>query len=285
MPNSIKDTVKLRDGNQMPVEGFGTYKLADQDSMDAAIKSAYEAGYRLFDTAQFYNNEELLGNSIKKLQINRNEIFITTKIPEPKQGYQSTLDAIDESLAKLQTDYIDLLLVHWPVRSHFFETWRAFEDAKKSGKVKSIGVSNYHQTHLDLLKTKATEMPVVNQIEVHPYLSQKSMLKANEDEGIVTQAWSPMGRGATLNDDTIQEIARAHGKSSAQIILRWHLQNGVTIIPKSSTPQRVAENADLYDFELSDHEMKLIDDLNQDFRTGDDPEIVYEIEHQYPRHK
>ncbi|CAI2559613.1 Glyoxal reductase [Apilactobacillus kunkeei] len=177
MPNSIKDTVKLRDGNQMPVEGFGTYKLADQDSMDAAIKSAYEAGYRLFDTAQFYNNEELLGNSIKKLQINRNEIFITTKIPEPKQGYQSTLDAIDESLAKLQTDYIDLLLVHWPVRSHFFETWRAFEDAKKAGKVKSIGVSNYHQTHLDLLKTKANEMPVVNQIEVHPYLSQNQCLR------------------------------------------------------------------------------------------------------------
>lgn len=285
MPNSIKDTIQLRDGNQMPIEGFGTYKLADQDSMDAAIKSAYEAGYRLFDTAQFYNNEELLGNSIKKLQINRNEIFITTKIPEPKQGYQSTLDAIDESLEKLQTDYIDLLLVHWPVRSHFFDTWRAFEDAKKAGKVKSIGVSNYHQTHLDLLKTKAHEMPVVNQIEVHPYLSQKSMLKANKDEGIVTQAWIPMGRGATLNDDTIQEIAKSHGKSTAQIILRWHLQNGVTIIPKSSTPQRVVENADLYDFELSDHEMKLIDDLNQDFRTGDDPEVVYEIENQYPRHK
>ncbi|MCK8635040.1 aldo/keto reductase [Apilactobacillus kunkeei] len=285
MPNSINDTVKLRDGNQMPIEGFGTYKLADQDSMDAAIKSAYEAGYRLFDTAQFYNNEELLGNSIKKLQINRNEIFITTKIPEPKQGYQSTFDAIDESLEKLQADYIDLLLVHWPVRSHFFDTWRAFEDAKKAGKVKSIGVSNYHQTHLDLLKTKAHEMPVVNQIEVHPYLSQKSMLKANKDEGIVTQAWSPMGRGATLNDDTIQEIAKSHGKSTAQIILRWHLQNGVTIIPKSSTPQRVVENADLYDFELSDHEMKLIDDLNQYFRTGDDPEVVYEIEHQYPKHK
>ncbi|GAA6114375.1 aldo/keto reductase [Apilactobacillus apinorum] len=285
MPNSISDTIKLNDGNQMPILGFGTYKLADQDSMDAAIDAAFKAGYRLFDTAQFYNNEHLLGNSIKKLQINRNEIFITTKIPEPKQGYQSTLDAIDESLANLQTDYIDLLLVHWPVRSQFFETWRAFEDAKKAGKVKSIGVSNYHQTHLDLLKTQATEMPAVNQIEVHPYLSQKSMLAANNEEQIVTQAWSPMGRGATLHDETIQAIAKAHGKSVAQVILRWHLQNGVAIIPKSSTPERILENGDLFDFELSDHEMQSIDDLNQDMRTGDDPEVVYEIEHQYPRHK
>lgn len=284
MPNSIKDTIKLADGNEMPMEGFGTYKLTDQATMDEAIKTAFDAGYRLFDTAQFYNNEKLLGNSIKKLELNRNEIFITTKIPEPKQGYQSTLDAIDESLANLQTDYIDLLLVHWPIHSQFFDTWRAFEDAKKAGKVKSIGVSNYHQTHLDLLKTQANEMPVVNQIEVHPYLTQKSMIAANNNENILTQAWSPMGRGATLNDATIQEIAKAHGKSVAQIILRWHLQNGVAIIPKSSTPARIRENADIYDFQLSDNEMKSIDDLNKSERTGDDPEVVYEIEHQYPRH-
>lgn len=284
MPNSIKDTIKLADGNEMPMEGFGTYKLTDQATMDEAIKTAFDAGYRLFDTAQFYNNEKLLGNSIKKLELNRNEIFLTTKIPEPKQGYQSTLDAIDESLANLQTDYIDLLLVHWPIHSQFFDTWRAFEDAKKAGKVKSIGVSNYHQTHLDLLKTQANEMPVVNQIEVHPYLTQKSMIAANNNENILTQAWSPMGRGATLNDATIQEIAKAHGKSVAQIILRWHLQNGVAIIPKSSTPARIRENADIYDFQLSDNEMKSIDDLNKDERTGDDPEVVYEIEHQYPRH-
>lgn len=284
MPNSIKDTIKLADGNEMPMEGFGTYKLTDQATMDEAIKTAFDSGYRLFDTAQFYNNEKLLGNSIKKLELNRNEIFLTTKIPEPKQGYQSTLDAIDESLANLQTDYIDLLLVHWPIHSQFFDTWRAFEDSKKAGKVKSIGVSNYHQTHLDLLKTQANEMPVVNQIEVHPYLTQKSMIDANNNENILTQAWSPMGRGATLNDATIQEIAKAHGKSVAQIILRWHLQNGVAIIPKSSTPARIRENADIYDFQLSDNEMKSIDDLNKDERTGDDPEVVYEIEHQYPRH-
>lgn len=284
MPNSIKDTIKLADGNEMPMEGFGTYKLTDQATMDKAIKTAFDAGYRLFDTAQFYNNEKLLGNSIKKLELNRNEIFLTTKIPEPKQGYQSTLDAIDESLANLQTDYIDLLLVHWPIHSQFFDTWRAFEDAKKAGKVKSIGVSNYHQTHLDLLKTQANEMPVVNQIELHPYLTQKSMIAANNNENILTQAWSPMGRGATLNDATIQEIAKAHGKSVAQIILRWHLQNGVAIIPKSSTPARIRENADIYDFQLSDNEMKSIDDLNKSERTGDDPEVVYEIEHQYPRH-
>lgn len=284
MPNSIKDTIKLADGNQMPMEGFGTYKLTDQNTMDAAIKAAFESGYRLFDTAQFYNNEELLGNSIKKLKINRKEIFLTTKIPEPKQGYQSTLDAIDESLEKLQTNYIDLLLVHWPIHSQFFDTWRAFEKAKTEGKVKSIGVSNYHQTHLDLLSTKANEMPVVNQIEDHPYLTQEPMIEANKQRNILTQAWSPMGRGATLNDAMIKEIAENHGKSTAQIILRWHLQRGIAIIPKSSNPERIKQNADIYDFNLSDKEMKQISALDKQQRTGDDPEIVYEIEHQYPTH-
>ncbi|UQS84567.1 aldo/keto reductase [Apilactobacillus apisilvae] len=282
MINSIKDTIKLADGNEMPMEGFGTYKLDNQETMDQAVKTAFECGYRLFDTAQFYNNEELLGNSIKKLEINRKEIFITDKIPEPKQGYQSTLDAIDESLSRLQTDYIDLILVHWPIHSQFFATWRAFEKAKADGKVKSIGVSNYHQTHLDLLSTAADEMPVVNQIEDHPYLTQEPMVAANKQRNILTQAWSPMGRGATLQDPTIKSIAEKHGKSTAQTILRWHLQRGISIIPKSSNPERIKQNANIYDFNLSDDEMKQISSLNQEQRTGDDPELVYEIEHQYP---
>ncbi|MEJ6400064.1 aldo/keto reductase [Nicoliella lavandulae] len=281
MLNSIQDTFKLRDGNEIPMEGFGTYKITEQADMDAAIKTAYENGYRLFDTAQLYNNEAVLGQAIKNNHINRNDIFITTKIPENKQGYESTLKAVDESLQRLQTDYLDLVLIHWPIHSEFFNTWRALEDAKAAGKIKSIGVSNYHRAHLELLKTKAREMPVVNQIELHPYLSQPTMVDFDQQAGILTQAWSPFGRGAALKDETIQKIADAHGKSVAQVILRWHLQRGVAIIPKSNTPERVQQNTDVYDFKLSDTEMQAINALNQNKRNGDDPELVYELEHQY----
>ncbi|MHA8110541.1 aldo/keto reductase [Lactobacillaceae bacterium Melli_B4] len=281
MLNSIQDTVQLSDGNQMPIAGFGTYKIVEQDAMDTAIKTAYEAGYRLFDTAQLYGNEAVLGQAIKNNGIDRNNIFITSKVPEDKQGYESTLQAIDESLSRLQIDYLDLVLIHWPVHNKFFNTWRALEDAKAAGKIKSIGVSNYHRTHLELLKTQAREMPVVNQIENHPYLSQPTMVDFDQQEHILTQAWSPLGRGAVLQDSKIQKIADVHGKSNAQVILRWHLQRGVAIIPKSKNPDRIKENADIYDFELSDSEMKTIDALNKNERTGDDPELVYEIGHQY----
>lgn len=278
---SIRDTVTLADGQKMPMEGFGTYKLVSQDVMDRAIKTAWESGYRLFDTAQFYHNEKQLGNALQKLNVPRDQYFLTTKILEPKQGYQSTLKAVDESLANLQTDYLNLVLIHWPIHSEFFNTWRALEKAKADGKVKSIGVSNYHRTHLEYLHTQAKEMPVVNQIENHPYLSQQPMVDFDRQSHIVTPAWSPMGRGAVLNDPTIGKIAKAHGKSTAQIVLRWHLQRGVAIIPKSKTPSRIKENADLYDFQLSNHEIKMMNGLNRNQRTGDDPELVYEIEHQY----
>ncbi|MBW1604909.1 aldo/keto reductase [Lactobacillus sp. Sy-1] len=281
MVNSIRDTFKLSDGNEIPMEGFGTYKINEQDDMDAAIKMAYEVGYRLFDTAQFYGNEAVLGQAIKNVGLNRSDVFITTKIPEPKQGYDSTLKAVDESLSRLQTDYLDLVLIHWPIHSEFFNTWRALEDAKAAGKIRSIGVSNYHRTHLEFLKTQAREMPVVNQIEDHPYLSQPTMVDFNKQSGILTQAWSPLGRGAVLNDPVIAKIGAAHDKSTAQVILRWHLQRGVAIIPKSNKPERVKQNADIYDFTLSDEEMKLINELNKNQRTGDDPELVYELEHQY----
>ena len=281
MIQSISDTVKLADGNQMPMEGFGTYKLVSQDVMNRAVQTAWQSGYRLFDTAQFYHNEKQLGKALKTLNARRDQYFITTKIPEPKQGYQSTLKAVDESLANLQTDYLDLVLIHWPIHSQFFNTWRALEKAKSAGKIKSIGVSNYHRTHLELLHTQAKEMPVVNQIENHPYLSQQPMVNFDKQIHIQTQAWSPMGRGAVLHDPTIAKIAKAHGKSIAQIVLRWHLQRGVAIIPKSKTPSRIKENADLYDFKLSSAEIKIMNGLNKNQRTGDDPELVYEIEHQY----
>ena len=271
----------LADGNQMPQEGFGLYKVDDQQTMNESVKAAYEDGYRLFDTAQLYGNEAEVGQAFKALNISRENIFVTTKVSEANQGYQSTIDSVKESLKKLQMDYVDLLLVHWPIQRAFFDTWRAFEELKKEGLTKSIGVSNFQIIHLQYLATKANEMPVVNQIELHPCLTQKPMLKYDKEHHIITQAWSPLGRGAVLNIPELKEIADKYHKSTAQVILRWHLQNGVSFIPKSVHPQRIQQNADIYDFTLSDDEMKKIDSLNQYMRTGREPELTYEYNRQY----
>lgn len=271
----------LADGNQMPQEGFGLYKVDDQQTMNESVKAAYEDGYRLFDTAQLYGNEAEVGQAFKALNISRENIFVTTKVSEANQGYQSTIDSVKESLKKLQMDYVDLLLVHWPIQRAFFDTWRAFEELKKEGLTKSIGVSNFQIIHLQYLATKANEMPVVNQIELHPRLTQKPMLKYDKEHHIITQAWSPLGRGAVLNIPELKEIADKYHKSTAQVILRWHLQNGVSFIPKSVHPQRIQQNADIYDFTLSDDEMKKIDSLNQYMRTGREPELTYEYNRQY----
>lgn len=271
----------LADGNQMPQEGLGLYKVDSQAAMDNAIRSAYADGYRLFDTAQLYGNEEQVGNAVKKLGIPRQQFFITTKVAEQNQGYDQAIASVKTSLKKLQLDYVDLLLIHWPVEKYFFETWRAFEDLKKAGLAKSIGVSNYQMIHLQYLATQAHEMPVVDQIELHPLLTQKPLLKFNHQHHIATQAWSPLGRGAVLNEDTIKEIAAKHNKSVAQVILRWHLQNGVAFIPKSVHEARIAQNAAIYDFTLSSAEMAAIDKLNSYHRTGREPELVYEYDRQY----
>lgn len=271
----------LADGNQMPQEGFGLYKVDDQETMNNAVRAAYEDGYRLFDTAQLYGNEAEVGQAFKDLNISRENIFVTTKVSEANQGYQSAINSVKESLKKLQMDYVDLLLIHWPIQRAFFDTWRAFEELKKEGLAKSIGVSNFQIIHLQYLATKANEMPVVNQVELHPRLTQKPLLKYDEEHPIVTQAWSPLGRGAVLNIPELKAIAEKHGKSTAQIILRWHLQNGVSFIPKSVHPERIQQNADIYDFSLSPEEMKTIDSLNQYARTGREPELTYEYNHQY----
>ena len=279
---NIKDNwLKLADDNKMPQEGFGLYKVDGQKTMNNAIKAAYTAGYRLFDTAQLYGNEAEVGIAFKELQIPRDEVFLTTKVAEDNQGYDRTIESVKESLKKLQTDYVDLLLVHWPIERAFFETWQAFEDLKKAGLAKSIGVSNYQMIHLQYLATKAHEMPVVDQIELHPLLTQKPLLKFNHDRQIVTQAWSPLGRGAVLGKEVLEKIAAAHGKSTAQVILRWHLQNGVSFIPKSVHAARIDQNAAIYDFALSADEMQQIDALNNYQRTGREPELTYEYDQQY----
>lgn len=273
--------VTLADEHKMPLVGFGTYKITDQETMDQAIGTAYHAGYRLFDTAQFYNNEQILGLALQHNEIQREQVFITDKVAEPNQGYELTRASVDFSLQQLNTDYIDLLLVHWPVNTLFFDTWRAFEDLKQAGKVRSIGVSNYNRAQLELLKTQAHEMPVVNQIENHPYLSQVPLVEFDHAEEIATQAWSPLGRGVVLANPMLQTIAHHHQRSVAQIILRWHIQRGVAVIPKSATTSRIQENYQIFDFELSTDEMDMINLLNQNQRTGNDPEMVYELGKQY----
>ncbi len=273
--------LKLADGNQMPQEGFGLYKVDGQKVMNQSIKAAYEAGYRLFDTAQLYGNEQEVGTAFKELGIPRDPIFVTTKVAEANQGYDQAIQSVKESLKKLQMDHVDLLLIHWPIERAFFETWRAFEDMKKAGLTRSIGVSNYQMIHLQYLATKAHEMPVVDQIELHPLLTQKPLLKFNHDHQIITQAWSPLGRGAVLGKEVLKQIGAVHHKSTAQVILRWHLQNGVAFIPKSVHTARIQQNADIYDFKLSPAEMAQIDQLNNYQRTGREPELTYEYDHQY----
>ncbi len=281
---NIGSKVKLADGNEMPVQGLGVYRMTDETQLINSVKAAYGDGYRLFDTAQMYKNEAAVGKAVKDLNVNRDDLFITTKIAEENQGYDKVMSSFEESLKKLQLEYVDMLLVHWPIHTHFFETWRAFESLKEQGLVKSIGTSNYGMLHLQYLATKANEMPVVNQLEVHPYLSQQAMVDFDRENHIVTQAWAPLGRGRIFDDPVIVKIAEAHHKSAAQVILRWHLQRGDTFIPKSVHPQRIQQNADIYDFELSDDEMKQIAGLNRNTRISQEPEMVYEIGHQYPHH-
>ena len=274
-----KSTYKLADGHEMPMMGFGTYKLDNPDLMNKTIATAYESGYRMFDTAQYYRNEKMLGDAIRNVA-NRDDVFIIDKVTEMNQGHDLTINSTDFSLQQLGTDYVDLLLVHWPVAEHFFETWHALEELKKQGKAKSIGVSNFTQSQLELLKTQADEMPVVNQIETHPYLTQQPMIAFDKKMSIVTQAWSPLGRGAVLDNPMLAKMAKHHGKKPAQIILRWDIQRGISIIPKSQTPERIKENTEL-DFELSDDEMSMLNVMNKFQRTGNEPELVYELGKQY----
>lgn len=280
-PTKITNTIKLADGNRMPVMGFGTYKIGDQATMNTTIDAAWNAGYRMFDTAMMYRNEDILGPALQQVGIPREGVFLTSKVAEVVQGYDRTMKAVEGSLKRLQTNYLDLLLVHWPVREYFFDTWKAMEQLKADGLVKSIGVSNYTIAHLELLATQAKEMPVVNQVEYHPYLNQQALYDYDKEKNIVTEAWSPLGRRAVLDDPMIAKMAKHHQKSVAQIILRWELQHDLITIPKSTHPERITENAEIFDFDLSIDEMTMIDILNKNERTGNEPEIVYETGKQY----
>lgn len=281
MSNNQVKQLKLADGQSMPQEGFGLYKINDQATITSSIKYAYDAGYRLFDTAQLYKNEAEVGNALKELGLPRQDLFITTKVSEPNQGFKQTITSVKDSLHKLQLDYVNLLLIHWPIERAFFDTWTAFEELKKQGLTRSIGVSNYQMIHLQYLATQAHEMPVVNQVELHPRLNQKPLIKYDREHGIVTQACSPLGRGTILNNDVLKQIAIAHHKSSAQVVLRWHLQNGVAFIPKSVHEARIKQNINIYDFTLSKQEMAAIDALHDFTRVSKEPALVYEYNLKY----
>ncbi|MBB1063046.1 aldo/keto reductase [Limosilactobacillus fastidiosus] len=271
----------LADGQTMPQEGFGMYKITDQSTITSSIKYAYDAGYRLFDTAQLYKNEAEIGNALTELALPREELFITTKVSEPNQGYTQTIASVKDSLKKLQLDYVNLLLIHWPIERAFFDTWAALEELKKEGLTRSIGVSNYQMIHLQYLATQAHEMPVVNQIERHPHLNQLPLIKYDRAHQIVTQAWSPLGRGTILNNPLLEKIAKKHQKSSAQIVLRWQLQSGVAFIPKSIHEARIKQNIDIYNFQLSEQEINVINELHNFTRVGKEPALVYEYNLKY----
>lgn len=274
--------VTLSDGHKMPRLGLGIYKNTDKDTLVKSVASAYEAGYRLFDTAQMYGNEAGLGEALKLLDAPRNDYFVTTKVAEENQGYTSTIESVKDSLHKLQLDYVDLLLVHWPIHQHFFSTWHAFEQLKKDGLAVSIGVSNFGMAHLQLLEHHAKTMPVLNQIERHPLMQQEAMIKYNSQREIITQAWAPLGRGRLMDNPILLDIAESHKKSVSQVILRWQLQSNVSVIPKSIHPERIKENIDVFGFDLSKDEMAMIGTINSNHRLSQEPELVYELGHQYP---
>jgi methylglyoxal/glyoxal reductase len=271
---SIFDKVVLHNGVKMPAFGLGVYKVEEGSQIEETINTALNLGYRLIDTASFYKNEEGVGRAIRSSGIPREELFITTKVWNSEQGYESTLKAFEDSIEKLGLDYLDLYLVHWPVKGKYIETWRALEKLYREGKVRAIGVSNFKIHHLHDLLGQCSEKPAVNQVELHPLLSQQELRDYCQMHNIQIEAWSPLSRGRFLDENVLRQIAAGYGKTSAQVILRWHLQNHIIPIPKSVTPARLKENAELFDFELSPEEMKVIDGLNKDQRFGADPDHI-----------
>ena len=269
---------KISLSNRVSIEqlGFGTFKIVEQQEANNAIMTALNNGYRAFDTAQLYNNEKILGETFVNSGVARQELFLTTKVSNLNQGYEQTLKSFEQSLKDLQTDYLDLFLVHWPLKNHFFDTWKAIEQLYETKMVRAIGVCNFHQSHFELLKTRANIKPMINQIEIHPYLVQKELIEYLNKEQIAIEAWSPLARGRVVDEPLLINIGQKYQKSSSQVTLRWHVQKDLIVIPKSVNPLRIAENMQILDFELTDSEMQQIDSLNEDFRTGPNPDDVYQ---------
>ncbi|AKS38589.1 glyoxal reductase [Anoxybacillus gonensis] len=270
---SLQDAATLHNGVRMPWLGLGVYKVQEGEEVIRSVRTALEIGYRHIDTAAFYENEEGVGQAIRESGIRREEIFVTTKVWNSDQGYESTLKAFHTSLKKLGFDYIDLYLVHWPVKEKYKETYKALEKLYKDGFVRAIGVSNFQIHHLEDIFADCEIKPMVNQVEFHPRLTQKELLAFCKQHQIQLEAWSPLMRGGELlNEPTLVDIAQKYNKTPAQVILRWDLQHEVVTIPKSVTPQRIAQNANIFDFTLTKEEMDAIDALNENRRIGPDPD-------------
>jgi diketogulonate reductase-like aldo/keto reductase len=273
---NLQDTTTLHNGVKMPWFGIGVFKVEEGPELVHAVKTAIQYGYRSIDTAAIYENEAGVGQGIcegiKETGISREELFVTSKVWNSDLGYESTIKAYEASLNKLGLEYLDLYLIHWPVEGKYKEAWRALETLYKEGRVKAIGVSNFHIHHLEDLMEDAEIKPMVNQVEYHPRLTQKDLKAFCREYGIQLEAWSPLMQGQLLDHQVLKDIANKYGKSPAQVILRWDLQNGVVTIPKSTKAHRIAENAQVFDFELTEEEMERIDGLNQNKRVGPDPD-------------
>lgn len=272
----LQDTTTLHNGIKMPWFGLGVFKVEEGEELVHAVKSAIKHGYRSIDTAAIYDNEKSVGQGIHEAivetRIAREDLFVTSKVWNADLGYESTLAAYETSLNKLGLDYLDLYLIHWPVEGKYTESWRALETLYKEGRVKAIGVSNFQIHHIEKLMKTAAIKPMVNQVELHPQLTQNELISFCKEHGIQAEAWSPLMQGQLLDHPVLQEIANKYNKSIAQIILRWDLQHGIVTIPKSTKEHRIIENSAVFDFELSKEDIARIDGLNQNHRVGPDPD-------------
>jgi len=266
--------IELNNGVRMPQLGYGVFQVPD-DETATAVKAALEAGYRSIDTAAVYGNEKGVGQAIAESGIARDELFVTTKLWNSAQGYDSTLKAFDESMTKLGLEQLDLYLIHWPTpaRGKFLDTWKAFEKLYADGRVRAIGVSNFQPAHLERLLDAADVAPAVNQVELHPYLQQRELREFDAKHGIATEAWSPLAKGGSLlGDPVVAELAVKHSRTPAQIVLRWHLELGNVVIPKSVTPERIRQNLDVFGFSLDADDLAAIATLESGERTGLHPD-------------
>jgi len=267
-------TAKLYNGLEMPWLGLGVHRAGSGTEVVAAIQCALQAGYRSIDTATYYQNEHSVGNAVLESGIPREEIFLTTKVWNSDQGYHSTIKAFETSLEKLQTNYLDLYLIHWPQTDTTFETWKAMEELYEKGQIRAIGVCNFLIPHLKRLMENSRIKPMVNQFEFHPELVQPELLKFCHENQIQPEAWRPIMKGQVNEIDLLQELSAKYRKSPVQIVLRWDIQKGVVTIPKSVTPERIIHNADVFDFELSPEDITKIDRLDKQSRMGEDPNEI-----------
>ncbi len=254
----------------IPVIGYGTFKI-DNATVENLVLSALDVGYTHLDTATAYGNELGIGYALDRMHLKREDLFLTTKIANDDQGYKETLRAFERSMASLNVEYLDLVLIHWP-NPKSAETWRALEELYEAGKIRAIGVSNFHKQHLDKLLETAKIKPMINQLEHHPFNTQKEMADYCEHLGIPVQAWSPLAKGEIFKNDLLKEIAKKHGVGISQVVMRWQIQSGWLVVVKASTPERMRENLNVYDFELSVEEMDAIDALDTGLRTGSNPD-------------